>query len=335
MKRFLPIVLLLLCVPLLTGCGRNTLYTQKKFLLGTVIKVSFYNKGNRAGRWESERIFNKIFDRLQTLDSKLNPLNPVSELSSMNGNASLSYVKVSKDVFGLLQKAKKSMEITEGAFSITLSPVFELIRSNGQPSTYVLGQVLERTKPSVLELDSTLSQVRFGMDGVNVNLSRIQRGYVVDLIAEVLKDYRIRSAYIEAGNTAYAFGSRRAWFGKTWKYPLTESNENTTRVIGKVKLKNKAAAIFMASEDYYENLAVWRGIVAPKVATSNTPAGAVVVAPNALTAQVLADTLMVLGYEQGSIFMKQFPYEYAILYKDENGKKKVLGTHNLRRAIRW
>lgn len=326
----------LACLALLfSGCGRVTLNTQQKFLLGTVYEVSFYEKGNRQGRSRSQRAIKKIFDRLQSLDSKLNPLNPVSELSSMNGNASLSYVSISKDVFNLINKAQKAMFATEGAFNITLSPLLELIRVNPNLSPYTLREVRTKIGPNVLDMDPRINNIFYRTDGVKVNLGHIQAGYALDMVADILKDYQIKSAFIQADNVVYATGSRRSLFGSKWRFEVPDPL-GSNKTIAKVVVKDQAIAFVSTSEQYYENLSAWRSIVVPKTQGTLPGLASVVKAPNAITAQIFANALVVLGPELAPEYMKQFPnYEYVIFYQDKDGKNKTVGTENFKKQIRW
>jgi len=290
-----------------TGCGSKKVYHSQKYHLGAPFKVTFLYKSNREGRRRAERIFKRIFGDLQALSSKLNPLTPYSDLSSVNGNSSLTAVAVGKEVFQIILKGTKATELTEGAFRITFEPLLQLISLSGKnPPRNKVKEVLFRIRPSSLVLDKQFHTIKFRTDGTKVNVTRIQRGYAIDNMIKVFKRNKVTSAYLQVGRTTYALGKKKGFAGGSYLAAIPEKSYISPQT--KIKIKNKAFSLASIDEPYFRNVKYWGKYINKEFPVTPTVLTGVT-APNAITAEVLSDALMIMGPDKGLKLLDELGYD--------------------------
>ena len=117
-------------VTLLVGCNQTETnnvelveepYSQTEFMMGTYVSVQIYDK-------DQEKMLETAFDRVIDLDKKLAPTEPDSEIYAVNQAAGKEVVKVSDDVYRLIEKSVEYSEIREDGFDYTIGPITELWR---------------------------------------------------------------------------------------------------------------------------------------------------------------------------------------------------------------
>jgi thiamine biosynthesis lipoprotein ApbE len=122
----------------LTGCAGRKTFSKEQYYLGSKFQITYQYKGNKTGKRQSAIVSRRVFDFLQLLDSKLNIVNPISEVSAVNGNGSFSAVPVSREIFEIFIKAKKAEELTENAFGITFVQLVDVINQGNYSQASVL-----------------------------------------------------------------------------------------------------------------------------------------------------------------------------------------------------
>ena len=113
---------------------------------------------------------------------------------------------VGADFEAVTTTAKEVYEQSNGAFDPTVMPLVELWgfgktmtvdRLNSPPSDMEISQAKSLLDFNGITLDGMT--IRKDKDGVGLDFSAIAKGYGVDVIADVLKDYEINSYMVEIG----------------------------------------------------------------------------------------------------------------------------------------
>ena len=133
-----------------------------------------------------------------------------------------------------------------------------------------------------------------------------------------LKNARVKSALINAGGDIYCLGDNN---GKPWRVNVQDPR-HPKHMLRRLKVENRA----VATSGDYEQFFDFRGrryshIIDP---ATGYPANAgissaTVIASNALTADALSTSLMILGMEKAREVLRRFPGVNAILV-DVNGR---------------
>jgi len=156
----------------------------------------------------------EALDEIDQLEAQLSLYRPGSEIAQLNAHAAREAVRVTPEVFALLEHARRLHAESGGAFDITLAP---LVRCWGFMGTAHQGRVpsdeeLEQARSvigmNLVQLDAQHRTVRFAREGVMLDLGAIGKGYALERAAELLRESGITSALLHGGtSTVYTLGS--------------------------------------------------------------------------------------------------------------------------------
>lgn len=134
-----------------------------------------------------------------------------TELSRINRLAGQGAVITSGEVFGLLQQSYQMSVLTGGAFDMTFASAGRLYdyRARQQPSDQQLEAALPAIDYRLVRLDPEDRSVRYGRQGVRVDLGGIAKGYAVDQAIELLRHRGVQSARVSAGGDMRLLGGKR------------------------------------------------------------------------------------------------------------------------------
>ena len=214
--------------------------------MGSAYSVVVYGEE----RTRMEGAVDAAFDEVHRLDQMLSNYKPESELSEVNRGAAQHPVAVSQELFDLLAACVDYSRESEGAFDITVGPLMKVwgfYKGTGRlpHRAEVLG-ALERVGYGNLLLDRTNRTVRFGKEGVELDPGGIGKGYAVDRMVDVLKEYGIHTALVSAsGSSIYGLGAPPG--EKGWKVQIRDP-KNEKKSVAEINLNNES----MSTSGNYE-----------------------------------------------------------------------------------
>jgi thiamine biosynthesis lipoprotein len=243
------------------------------------------------------------FDEMRRIDSVMSVYRPESELSKVNREAFAGPVKVSPELFGILQKSIEFSRITNGAFDITVGPLVDLWRKAGETNSVPDADTLAATKSRVgyekLILDVNATTVRFAVDDMRLDLGGIGKGYAVDRAVEVMQRKGALAGMVDSGGNIRCFGkpiNRTAWL-----VGIQDPNVDNEKPLMVLKLNDCAVA---TSGDYRRFVTI-AGQKVSHIIDTNTAAGAhkmagdTIIAKTAIEADALSTAVNVLGPQKG------------------------------------
>jgi len=153
----------------------------------------------------------EALDEIDRLENKLSLYRPGSEISQVNARAAREAVRVTPEVFALLEHAQRLHTETGGAFDITIAPLVRCWGFMGgtgkMPAPEEVAEARARVGMQHVQLNPKNRTVRFAREGVMLDLGAIGKGYAVGQAAEVLRAAGVTSALIHGGtSTVYAIG---------------------------------------------------------------------------------------------------------------------------------
>jgi len=148
---------------------------------------------------------------IQRLDATLSVHRPESEIAALNRRASSQPVRVSPEVFRLLQHSIVLSQATAGAFDITVGPLLQawgFVRGTGHlPDPRVLDTARAAIGSSQVGFDSASMTIRFAHPDTRIDLGAIGKGYALDRAAALLREAGVTAALLHGGtSTAIAWG---------------------------------------------------------------------------------------------------------------------------------
>ena len=308
-------------------------------ILGTVCFVNLYEKGR-------EEYYDEIFARLEQIDSEFNLGKADSDLFRINHFASEKAVKVSDDVFSVLEMAQRISELTEGAFDISVEPLVSLWRVNSDSPHVATTEELAERLPLVnfknIILDSSQKTVKFTQKGMEIDLGGIAKGFAADELVKICKKHKIRRAVIDLGGNVYVYGEKAK--NQLWNVGIKNPEFPDSAPLIKITLPEMSVVTSGIYERYFdEGEKRYHHILSPKTGypIENELYSISVLSKNSMLADALTTAFFVLGTEKSlkilpivqkefdselsAIFIKKnheilfsenFPYFYSILYED-------------------
>lgn len=153
----------------------------------------------------------EALDEIDRLENRLSLYRPGSEIAQLNARAAREPVRVTPELFGLLQQAQQLHAETGGAFDITIAPLVRcwgfMGASGKMPSADELAAARNCVGMQHVQLDVSARAVRFTREGVMLDLGAIGKGYAVGQAADILRAAGVTSALLHGGtSTVYAIG---------------------------------------------------------------------------------------------------------------------------------
>lgn len=166
--------------------------------MGTLFRITVYAESAAAAR----KGFDAAFLRVHELDNALSDYNPESELMRVCGEAHARPVKVSEDLFRVLEEAQRVSAASDGTFDVTLGPVIRLWRTARREGRLPQQEQLEAARRLTgyrrLKLDPATRTVSLAVPGMQLDLGGIAKGYAADEALRVLRKAGIARALVAA-----------------------------------------------------------------------------------------------------------------------------------------
>jgi len=153
-----------------------------------------------------------VTNRLRRLEAELSSWKPGSDVYRLNDNAG-SFIKVGADTMMLLQLSQQIHRETNGAFDITIGPVWDLYPFRDAtaplPGDEQIAQALQFVGADRIELNEAQSQAMIPA-GMKINLGGIGKGYAAKIAIEQMRAMGIRNAAVSAGGDLYLMGKKQS-----------------------------------------------------------------------------------------------------------------------------
>ena len=282
--------------------------TQKSTLLmDTVVDV-------RVDGRESDLLVEKVFATMDDLEGLLSRFVPDSEISEINRRAG-QWVKVSPLTLEVIELGLEMGALTDGAFDITIGAVLELWGfGSGQyyvPTEAELEARLATVDYTKVEVDTSRSQVRIP-EGTVLDLGGIAKGFIVDQGIQILRDAKVKRAFVNAGGDISTIGRRPD--NQPWRIGV-QNPENPAEIRFILPLADRSV---VTSGDYqrfftYENER-YHHIIDPRTGyPAREVTSVTIVGDNSATCDALSTAVFVLGWKEGRALIERVPNVEAII----------------------
>ncbi len=203
MRKFF-VAILIFCVIFNFGCGRENFHFERnEKVMGTIVTLKAEGKNSRKAIDES---FEKIFALVEKIQTDVKNLND----NAGNGK----FIKVTPEVFEILQTSQKYSELTGGAFDVTVGAAVDLWKLARKNKILPSPDEIENAKNFVgyqhLLLNEIEKTARLDKSGVKINLGGVGKGYGVDVAKKIFAENGIEDGIIDFGTSSiFAFAQKK------------------------------------------------------------------------------------------------------------------------------
>ncbi|MES2594679.1 MAG: FAD:protein FMN transferase [Verrucomicrobiota bacterium] len=190
--------------------------------MATTFEVIILHEEAEYAAQAAEAVFTEIA-RLEDELSRFRHTSDIWRLSQLSAGESMT---VTLGVWDCLTLAKSMWEETAGAFDITIGPLMHLWRDaegnlREPPEPERLARARQSIGSQLFDLDEDGLRVTVHADRMVFDLGAVGKGYALDQAANILQDWSIPNAFLNAGDsTLLALGTPPGEPG--WEITLAE-----------------------------------------------------------------------------------------------------------------
>lgn len=268
--------------------------------LGTIVQLTLYapdetvaNEAARAG-----------FARIKQLDQIFSDYKSDSEMMRLcEKSGSGEEVRVSEELYFLVQRSIEISEQTDGAFDISAGPLIQLWRRARKqkvlPTPEEIAAARERVGWKLIRLNREQMTIELTQPGMRLDFGGIAKGYIAQEVSRELREHGVTHSLVAVAGDIVAGDPPPD--SKGWKVgvaPLDRPNGPPSRLLS---LSNFAISTSGDAFQFVEIAGVrYSHIVDPRTGMALTErCSTTVLASDGTTADALATAVCVLGPEKG------------------------------------
>ncbi|MGS0524751.1 FAD:protein FMN transferase [Zobellia nedashkovskayae] len=178
-------------------------------LMGTRFDITVVSGNEDLGYINIEEATAEIL----RIENMISAWNPDSETSLINKNAGIKPVKVSSELYMLIERAKQISEITDGAFDITFASMDDIWKFDGSmknmPSPEDIRESIKNVGYEKIILNPIERTVYLSQKGMKISFGAIGKGYAADKAKEFLVSKQVLGGIINAAETSLLGGQKQ------------------------------------------------------------------------------------------------------------------------------
>lgn len=266
---------------------------------------------------------------IRRIESLISSWNAKSETSKINANAGTQAIKVSEELFQLIERSIKVSKLTNGAFDISfnsLDPIWIFDRREMKaPDSSLISASVKKINYKNIILNRENLTVYLHEKGMKIGFGAIGKGYAANRAKKVMLDHGIENGLINAGGDLIAWGKQEN--GQPWQIGIADPSKEK-EYIAWLSVKDMS----VVTSGNYEKFVIidekkYGHIIDPK---TGWPVGGIksvtLVSPDAELSDALATSVFVLGIKKGLDLVNQLKNVECLIIDDQN---KIRTSNNL------
>ncbi|PKP19033.1 MAG: thiamine biosynthesis protein ApbE, partial [Bacteroidetes bacterium HGW-Bacteroidetes-21] len=178
MRKFLETFIIIL-IPLL-GFGQLKHRTEIVLLMGSRFEITPYAETDSIVEFAIQSSIKEV----KRIESIISEWIPESEISTVNDNAGIKPVKVSKELFDIVKRSLKVSQLTDGAFDISWAAARNVWHFDKTMTRLPDSATITALKPLInyknIILNDSLSTIFLKEKGMAIGLGAMGKGYAAN-----------------------------------------------------------------------------------------------------------------------------------------------------------
>lgn len=289
-------------------------------LMGNRFEISVIGPNEQ---WNNSKI-DLAIQEIQRIEKLLTTFSEESITSQINNNAGIEPVKVSEEVFSLMERCQMISKITQGAFDISYGSLDKRFwnfdtKMTSLPDIETAKKTVALINYENIILNKEDNTVFLKNKGMRIGFGGIGKGYAAEMAKKTLLKEGVKSGIVNASGDLSAWGTQEN--GDPWTIGVANPNHRND-IFSTFKLSDKA----VATSGNYEKFVIinnkkYSHTIDPKTGYPVSGIKSVtIIAENAEIADALATPVTVMGIEVGMDFINQLKHIGCIIIDDNDRK---------------
>lgn len=288
-------------------------YEKTEKILGTVVSRVAY--GDNA-----KEALEKAFNRAKDIENMMSVNIENSELSNVNSEAFHKSVKLSDDLYYVIEKSIYYANLTDGALDPTIGHVIDSWGIGTEhaniPEKTLIDKYKDLKNYKNIELNPQTKEIRFLNENIKLDLGAIGKGYAGDEMRKVLREEGINSALLNLGGNVVALGNKIN--NENWSIGIRNPKEEN-EISASVKINDEVVVTSGNYERYFIKDGVrYHHILDPSTAypAEKGLISSTIITKNGIDADALSTATYILGAEKAKKLIEGLDGVEALFIKD-------------------
>lgn len=324
-SRIMGVLMAYLCLfCMILGCEGMSSHSRLGYYMDTVISITLY--GDES---ECSLLIDECMDICGEYDRRLS-LSRYEDSEIAMLNAGLSET-VSLETAELILRAIGYSELSGGAFDISIAPVSSLwdftSKDPAIPDEELINSAIGRVDYTAITVDG--ERISFFMEGMQLDLGGIAKGFVADKIREHLTLLGVTSGIIDLGGNVVVIGKKPS--GEPYLVGIKDPNEGAQPLC-----LLEVADTAVVTSGTYERMFVHEGRNYHHILDANTGypsdtdiVSATIITRSAEKADALSTICVLLGSERAEELLSELEGVYAVLILEDGSIRYINGAEEL------
>lgn len=271
--------------------------------------------------WANERIDQAVAE-IKRIEQLLTTYKDDSETNKINCNAGIDPVKVSKEVFQLIERSIRISKMTMGAFDLTYGSIDKRLWNFDQTMTSLPDKETAKKMVRLINyrniiLNPTDQTVFLKKKGMRIGFGGIGKGYAAEMAKELMKKNGVTSGIVNASGDLSAWGHQPD--GSCWTVGIVHPDA-AHLPFSYMNVSDMA----VATSGNYEKFVLINGkkyshTINPSTGLPVTGIKSVtIISPNAELCDALATPVTIMGIQHGLHFINQIKQVECVIIDDDN-----------------
>ena len=305
----------------------NKTFKVATLLMGNQFEISAVSDNEQ----NANRSINAGIDEIKRIEKLLTTFHDSSETNLINRNAGIEAVKVSEEIFNLIERSIRISSITQGAFDITYGSIDKRLwnfdtQMKSLPDKETAKEMVKLINYRNIVLDRENSTVFLKEKGMRIGFGGIGKGYAAEMAKCKMQQLGITNGIVNASGDLTTWGFQPN--GDEWTVGIANPN-----ISGEVFSFLEISGLAVATSGNYEKYIMIDGkkyshTIDPRTGLPVTGIKSVtIITKNAEIADAMATPVTIMGVKAGLHMINQMKDIDAVIIDDHD---KIHHSTNIR-----